>query len=208
VPVAQATLYTIGLDDPARPGAKDRVITFTSQGTASVIVKVTGVTSGKAKLCLQYESADPKCISIKTGTVTGTTKRATTNWTVRLSGSTNGTAASANLIIQFASRAPTLALADFRLAGPGSPNGIIMRFTARAVGAATFAAAWPASLSYSLKTFDRTDPTVPPVDNSGGPAMDVSATIQTVAQHRYELQFKATSGGSTLTYLAGSVVWP
>lgn len=179
VPVASVVLRGLGLDDPAGPQARQRVIVLASDGPGDMTVKLLSATGGKVAFCLVPGTlakplGEPACLKSGTGTLTGHSRTAKSfTWTITLIGAADGTTPAADLRITWRSNAPRLEIIDFRLQGVGSEpfNGVNMELGARpAAGRLTLAASWSDPVGGDTHPFEATI-----VDAATGLTLDAAA---------------------------------
>ena len=141
----------LGVDDPASPQARPRVVVFISDGGGDVTVKLQNATGGKVKFCLYPGTlakplGDPACLKSTGSTLTGHAKsKKPFTWTVTLIGAKAGTTPMTDLRIDWPASQPRLEIVDLRLQGKGSKpyNGVVVDLGSRpGAGTLNVAATW------------------------------------------------------------------
>lgn len=165
VPVASVVFRGLGLDDPAGPQARQRVILFAGYGPGDLTVKLLKATGGKVAYCLHTGTPDrplggSACLRNTSGTLTGHSKaKKSLSWTVTLIGSAAGTTPAADLRITWNAVAPRIEILDFRLQGVGAEpfNGVTMELGPRpAAGRLTLEASWSDPVGGDTHPFEAT----------------------------------------------------
>jgi hypothetical protein len=195
----------MALTDPNNidPVDHTRDLSFTSDGTGQVIVKVSGVAPGqKVKVCAAIGNRPERCQPPTSGiTLFGSTTTQKTLWHIRVSGATMGL---------FPANAPRITLKDFYLSGSSTfPTGIIVDFTSRGDCAAGFLVTPDdPSVPVTVELKDITEPgSTPPTP--GPDCVDPPAGLApqgTIDGHRYELT--ATSTSVDEHYATLELSWP
>jgi hypothetical protein len=192
IPVARLRLLAIGLEDPATPGAIDRMIVLTSGVVGQARVEATGVSVGEVELCVQPEGGEPDC---QTGEdVVFDTLPVAASWQVVLRGATEEVAATVDLEIRFPASAATVELRGFRLSGvSGGANGLTLVLGALGTGPLGFEATWPTPADWLLTVAEGDE--APPFEASGD-ATSTSAVASTelAGERRYRLEFTSPTG--------------
>ena len=151
VPIARAILRGLGVDDPAGPQARQRVIVFAGDGPGDVTVQLLKTNGSKVHYCLQPGTlakplGSPACLENTRGTLTGHSRaRGTFTWTAFLIGGAAGGTPAADLLITWNTRAPRLEIVDLRLQGVGAEpyNGLEIQLGKRTgAGEVDLQASW------------------------------------------------------------------
>ena len=213
VPVPAATLTFVGLkldaaDDPA---GEDRVITFTSDGTGVMSVKLVSQSpQGTTHICWRAGTKELGCKDWSKGTFNGKTSQAHTNWRVTVRGSGIATPV-VDVTVTYQVVTPTVTISNARFNGTAEPglNGIQVRFVPRAAGAARLVASWGGHpFLYEIDTFDETTGAAGPSYPNQGPATNVDQPTPVSANDTWRLVLQNIEAGFGTTDLTATLSWP
>jgi len=220
-PPARAVIRDLGVDDPASPQARPRIMVFTSDGVGDVAVKLQQASGGKVKVCLYPGTVakplgDPACLKSVGGTLTGHSKsKKAFTWTVTLVGTKAGTTPMADVRIDWPVIAPRLEIIDLRLQGKGSDpyNGVVVDLGSRpTAGRLTGVATWSDPVGGDQHRFkasitDRA--TAKDLDSAAGDAAGVELGADLVAKQRSEVSLSNPGPTVATEVLAAlTLTWP
>lgn len=197
VPTTSIKVVQMGLGDPDNPDSKSRQMTFTSDGTGDVSVKVSGVAPGqKVEMCFAIGSHSPFCQTVFTQTFIGHTGSQKTVWHVTLNGATSGMVTRADLTVTFPAKSPTITLKDFYLSGGSSYPGLTVDVTPRKPCPLALAVTVDdTSVPVTTDVKDLTEPgSTPPAPGSSCASPPTGWTpYGAIGGHRYEIGITTTS---------------
>lgn len=124
-------MVNFGVDDRTNLASVQRTISFQVDGPSPVGVGLSGVNSGKVRMCLRGEATAPQCITAHAGTITRAVFDAgQTNWFVSVIGTAAGQVATVTL--DFNALSLDVGLDSFRFNGTNGPadNGFEVVFVA------------------------------------------------------------------------------
>jgi hypothetical protein len=211
-PSTSATMTFLGLKlDAANDTAgQPRIITFRSDGAGTISAKLVSTSpQGTTHMCLLVGTKQIGCKDWASGTFTGKTTQAHTNWTVTLAGSAIATP-TVNLTVTFDALAPSVKIQHARFDGTAFPatNGIQARFTARAPGNARLVADWGGHpFAYEIDLFDETSGTGDKTLANQGPSTNVDQSLP-VAAGVWRIVLQNIEDGFGMTDLTATLSWP
>ena len=211
-PSTSATMTFLGLKlDAANDTAgQPRIITFRSDGPGTISAKLVSTTpQGTTYMCLLVGTKQIGCKDWASGTFTGKTTQAHTNWTVTLAGSAIATP-TVNLTLTFDALAPSVKIQHARFDGTAFPdtNGIQARFTVRAPGNARLVADWGGHpFAYEIDLFDETSGTGDKTLANQGPSTNVDQSLP-VAPGVWRIVLQNIEDGFGTTDLTATLSWP
>ena len=195
-PVTQLTrlrLLAIGLEDPASPGAVDRVIAFTSGVAGEARIEAAGISVGEVEVCVQPGGREPSCQAGEE--VVFDAIPVASGWEVVLRGATEGVAATVDLDVRFPANAATVELTGFRLSGvSGGANGLTLVLAALGAGPLGFEATWPTPADWLLTVTDGYEAAAPFEASGDATSTSAIATTELAAERRYRLEFTSPTG--------------
>jgi hypothetical protein len=212
LPASLATVTFLGLklDATDAPGAQPRTVTFSSDGPGTITAHLASSTrQGTTHMCLQVGAKVIGCNDIASGTFTGKTSRAHTNWQVTL----EGTAAAApvvDLTVTFQAVAPAVTIRHARFDGTDFPdtNGIQARVTARSAGDLHLVASWGGHpFPYEIDLVDETSGTGNATFPDEGPGTNADQSFP-IGAGDWRLVLKNTESGFGITDMTATVTWP
>lgn len=208
-PTTSLAFDNLKLDARADPAGVQRSIAFTSNGPSDIVatIKVVGSLL-KATACLKPGSGSAFC-QTGTGTINfkGKATSATGSWTLTLIGNTTD-APVVDVTLTWRTKAPKVALANFRFDGTGNSayNGFTATVKARGGGNLTFAFSWGASYPWDLLVQDQTGGTNTEPTGTG---TSLSHSVAATKDHQYRSTLQNTAAGSgSAVRLNGSLAWP
>ena len=213
-PTHQANLTTIvftSMKLNAQKGANlglGRIFAFQTEGPGTVVAAMKStIVSGRTIMCLKPIGGTGVCRTSTAATLTGTTSRAKTNWTVTAIGS--GTdAPTLDISLTFGTAHPSVTLTNGRFDGTAFPyDGATFRLTARASGSIVVKANWGAHpFDYALFVEPASTPAHGVV--SSGNAPFATATFAAAAGTVYNGTLANLADGFGVTSLTLTVSWP
>jgi hypothetical protein len=209
-PLATLTFLGLKLDASGDPAARPRTITFRSDGPGTITARLASSTSqGTTHMCLQVGAKVIGCNDIASGTFTGKTSQAHSNWQVTLEGTGTSTPV-VDLTVTFQSLAPSVAIAHARFDGTDFPdtNGIQVRVTARAAGDLHLVGSWGGHpFPYEIDLFDETSGTGNATFPGQGPSTNVDRSFP-IGTGDWRMVLQNTETGFGITDLSARVDWP
>jgi hypothetical protein len=211
-PSTSATMTFLGLKlDAANDTAgQPRIVTFRSDGPGTISAKLVSTSpQGTTHMCLLVGTKQIACRDWASGTFTGKTTQAHTNWTVTLSGSAIATP-TVNLTVTFDALAPAVKIQHARFDGTAFPgtNGIQVRFAAQTPGNARLVADWGGhAFAYEIDLFDETSGTGDKTLANQGPSTNVDQTFP-VAAGSWRMVLQNIEDGFGTTDLTATLSWP
>lgn len=211
-PSTSATMTFLGLKlDAANDTAgQPRIITFRSDGPGTITAKLVSTTpQGTTHMCLLVGTKQIACKDWASGTFTGKTTQAHTDWTVTLVGSAIATP-TVNLTVTFDALAPSVKIQHARFDGTAFPdtNGIQARFMARTPGNARLVADWGGHpFAYEIDLFDETSGTGDKTLANQGPSTNVDQSLPVTAGS-WRIVLQNIEGGFGTTDLTATLSWP
>ncbi len=209
-PLATLTLLDLKLDPTGTPGAQPRIVSFRSDGAGTISAKLASHTAhGTTHMCLKVGTKVIGCNDIASGTFTGKTTQAHTNWQVTLQGTGIATPV-VDLTVTFQSLAPSVKIEHARFDGTAFPdtNGIKARFTARGSGSVHLVAGWGGHpFLYEIDLFDETSGTGNATLPNQGPSTNTDKTLP-VVPGGWRLVLQNIEGGLGTTDLTAVISWP
>ena len=211
VPSAMVTVVGLQLDAAGDPAGEDRVITFTSDGAGTMSARLVSQTpKGTTHMCFRAGTKDLGCKDWASGTFSGKTTLAHTNWRITVRGKGIATPV-VDVTVIFQAVAPKVKVANARFNGTAEPgqNGIQFRFVARTAGDARLVAEWGGHpFLYEIDTFDETTGTGGPSYPNQGPATNVDKAIPVTAGDTWRLVLQNIEAGFGTTDLTATLSWP
>ncbi len=213
-PTAPANLTTITFTKMKLDAQKGtlaglpRTFAFTTEGpgTVTVVLKPT-VTSGRTIACLKPAGGTAVCHTGPSATLTGTTVRAKTNWTLTAIGS--GTdAPTLDIGLTFGTGHPSVTLTNGRFDGKMYPyDGATFKLTTPRAGSLVLKGDWGGhAFDYALLV----EPASTPAHGlkSSGNAPHATGTFPVTAGTAYNGTLANLDDGFGLTSLTLTVTWP
>ena len=184
-----------------------RTFSFSTQGpgTVTATTKPKGA-NGRAIFCLKPAGGTGVCRTGTAITLTGTTARAATNWTVTAIGS-GSAAPTLDIGLTFGTATPKVTLTNGRFDGTDFPyDGATFQLKARAAGSITVTAQWGHPFDYALLV----EPAATPPHDLGpsGNAPEATTTVVAEAGTTYNGTVANLEGGFGITNLTMTVSWP
>jgi hypothetical protein len=213
-PTPQANLTTIvftAMKLNAQQGTNKgaaRTFAFATEGPGKVVASMKStIPSGRTILCLKPAGGTGVCRTSTAATLTGTTARAKTNWTVTAIGS-GVDAPTLDITLTFGTAHPSVTLTNGRFDGAAFPyDGATFRLTARAAGSIVVKADWGGHpFDYALLVEPASTPAhgIAPSGNS----TNATATFPAVAATAYNGTLVNQDDGFGVTGLTMTVSWP
>ncbi len=184
-----------------------RTFTFSTQGAGTVTATTKPrASNGRAIFCLKPAGGSGVCRTGTALTLTGTTTRAATNWTVTAIGS-GSDAPTLDIGLTFGTATPKVTLANGRFDGTDFPyDGATFQLKARAAGPITVTAQWGHPFDYAVLVEPAS---TPPHDlTPSGNAPGATATFPAEAGTIYNGTVANLEGGFGITNLTMTVTWP
>lgn len=224
-PLGELTTVTfgverVGLDDPARPSALSRSVSFVTDGAGDVRASISVTVGGSVRLCLYRGTpgeirATPLCFDGRKGFVRAVAPGpGRVQWTVVLDALGNGTTPSTNLEVTHRTRQPMIQFTDFRFQGTGDQqrNGLRARITARADAPLSVSGSWsvndePATFDYRVRVRDVTAGEEIVDDTGNGESASGGGALKSEHEYQVDLRNPSTDAGSEVR-LEATVSWP
>jgi hypothetical protein len=202
------TIRDMGLDRAVDVTGVQRRAQFFVDGPSLISARLSGVSVGKVRMCLQREAQDPQreCINVRSGTLSRAVFDAgQTEWSVTLIGLSQNFAY-ATLTIEFNALSPNLQLKNFRFNGTNDPhyNGLELSLGTEAAGTLGFHAEFAGAQSSYQWHLNVANDDLPVIDETGGPDESVSRSAAVDALTNYSVTFsepEPVAGGGALPAL-------
>jgi hypothetical protein len=213
-PTPQANLATITFTSMklnAQKGANlglGRIFAFQTEGPGTVVATMKStITSGRTIICLKPVGGTGVCRTSTAATLTGTTTRAKTSWTVTAIGS-GVDAPTLDITLTFGTSQPSVTLTNGRFDGVTFPyDGVTFRLTARAAGSIVVKGDWGGkAFNYALLVEPASTP--PHGVVASGNAPHATATFAALAHTAYNGTLVNLDDGFGVTPLTLTVSWP
>ncbi len=209
VPTAAITFVQLGLDAATDANGTTRAISVTAQ-TGTVTVQLKTESGGNSQVCLIADGNQLACHTGVTSTLTGVTKKASSNFQVTLRGAAGATPV-VDVTITFPATRPKVTIRNARFDGTDAPatNGLQVVATPRAKGSYHIAADWGGHpFLYELDL----------IEQGGGPglktlkpttgATKLSVSFPVAPPHAWMLVLRNTETGFGATPLVATFTWP
>ena len=209
VPTTSVQLLDIGLMNIGDHPTEVRRVTFSSEGTGNVTVKLDGVEAGqKVRICLGFPDRDPFCQTTAKTTLVGRTTRAKTNWIVTLAGASPGLVTRADLAITLPHTRPAVTAENLYLAGSMTYTGVVLRVTPRRACPMGLTITTEPSSTADVAVSDLTEPGSTPPAPAGSCAAPAAGAmpINVFRNHKYQVAISSTAPQET--YAKVVLTWP
>jgi hypothetical protein len=209
-PVAAATIQFVqlALDAATDTAGTTRTMAFAG-GAGKVTVKLKTESGGSTKACLFADGKQLGCRTAGSGTLTGSTTKASVNYKVTLRGAGSATPV-VDVTIAFPATKPKVTITNARFDGTANAahNGLQVVATPRAAGTYHVTASWGGHpIIYEVDLIEQGGPGLQQVKPTTG-ATSVSQGFAVTKTHSWMIALRNTETGFGATGLTATYTWP
>jgi hypothetical protein len=210
------TVVDVGFDQRSAFASDVRSLQFKVDGPSLIQVTLSGVNSGKVRVCISREAADPEreCRDLHGGTLSRAVFDAgESTWNVTLIGLADVPGQFGTVSLRFNALSAELHLRSFRFNGTDDPhnNGFLVLFGDQGTADGTF------DFHASIEGFNSAYPwhytlaleDLPVADQSGGPSASVDFSAAISGGTSYNMRFEEPeASAATPVFVDARLTWP